>query len=125
MILSRKYPGVIPRAEAFSVAERLECGSLLPLSDLPQRRQVARTPNAGATSAGPFGSWSQCVVGSPRQLPMNLVGDEVTSLTFLSTGKEDQRLVTSSPTGLFLVSMHGKKAIETPHSTPSFPHSSP
>jgi hypothetical protein len=51
---------------------------------------------------------------------MKLVGDEVTSLTFLSAGKEDQRLVTASPTGLFLISMHGKKAIETfaarPHS---------
>jgi hypothetical protein len=35
------------------------------------------------------------------RVTMNLVGDEVTSLTFLSAGKEDQRLVTSSPTGLF------------------------
>src|SRR6187399_2533451 len=51
MDLSRKYRGVTPGEEAFSVAERLECGSLLPLSDLPERRQVARTPNAGASSA--------------------------------------------------------------------------
>ena len=57
-------------------------------------------------------------------LSMNLVGDEVTRFTFLTTGKEDQRLVTSSPTGLFIVSMHGKKAVETLHSTLSFPHSS-
>ena len=56
---------------------------------------------------------------------MNLVGDGVTSLTFLSTSKEGQRFVTSFPTGLFLVSMHDKKAIETPHITLSVPHSSP
>jgi hypothetical protein len=69
MSLGRKYPGVTPRAEAFSVAERLECGSLLPLSDLPQRRQVARTPNAGATSAGPFGSWPDAGSGVQGGFP--------------------------------------------------------
>ena len=86
---------------------------------------VAAVQDARAPTRFALGSWSRCAIIESWKLPMNLVGDEVTSLTFLSTSKEDQRLVTWSPTGLFLISMHGKNAIQTPHSTLSFPNSSP
>ena len=45
-----------PRAKALAVAKRLECGGSPPLSDVQKRRQVARTPNAGAPSARAAGS---------------------------------------------------------------------
>jgi len=62
-----EYSCVIPRLEALSVAERLECGSLLPLSDVQQRRQVARTRNAGAPSVARSRSWEDG--WSQRRLP--------------------------------------------------------
>ena len=49
---------------------------------------VAAVQDACAPTRFALGSWSPCAVDKPWSLPMNLVGDEVTSLTFLGTAKE-------------------------------------